>query len=144
MHLNKNMKLAIVAACVVAAFTYGLRLISPNRDGRKLLEVQTVAFGLPVFSGLKEVEHTVSSGYTSVLVSRRFKCLSGCEGVVEYYSKYLTANGWSQTTPNDHARDETLFRKGDLTISVFWTLYGTTYDYAIDTSWFCRLKRPPA
>ena len=46
--MSRNVQLAIVAACVILAFVYGLRRASHNRDDQKLREVQMAAWSLPV------------------------------------------------------------------------------------------------
>jgi len=136
--VRRDIKIGIVVALVTVAFVLGLRRISPNRDERKLREVQAVAWSLPVFSGLREVESTTNSGYTSVMVTRRFKCVSNCDGAHEYYSKALVASGWTRDSSSQQSSREMLFRKGDLSISVFQGGSSQVYDYAIDTTWRYR------
>lgn len=86
MRLSRSIQLTFIVACVIVAFVFGLRRISPNRDGRKLQEVQTVSSTLPVFPEFEEVESGTHSGYTSASVIRRFKFVSNCAAVDEYYS----------------------------------------------------------
>ena len=137
MRMNRGIKILIVVACVTVAFFLGLSRFSANRDGRKLQEVQAVAWKLPVFSGFREVESSTTSGSVSAMVTRRFKCISDCDGAVEYYSQTLGASGWSRDS-SMRSRNETLFRKGDLTISVFRSEASNVYDYALDVTWRSR------
>lgn len=137
MRVKRNILLAIVAACVIVAFLYGLRRISPNRDGRKLQEAQAVAWNLPVFSGFREVESSTNSGYTSAMVTRRFKCVSNCDAAQEYYSQILVATGWIRDSSHQSLR-EVLFRKGDLSVSIFRSESSQVYDYALDVTWRSR------
>lgn len=102
----------------------------------------TISSGLPVYSGLRELQSSTNSGYTSAMVTRRFNCVSDCVGVTEYYSQILTANGWTQSPSADLPRGETLFRKGDLSISLSRSQSARGYDYAIDISWQSSLKGP--
>lgn len=140
MRLHRDLKILIVGVCVIVAFIFGLSRFSPNRDGRKLQEVQAISSSLPVFSGLRELQSSTNSGYTSAMVTRRFKCVSDCAGVTEYYSQMLTANGWSRNPSENLPRGETLFRKGELSISLFRSESSQYYDYAIDISWQSPLK----
>jgi hypothetical protein len=138
MRWSRNIQLAIVAACIIVAFVYGLTRISPNRDGRKLHEVQTVSSSLRVFPGFREVESSTHSGYTSASVTRRFRCVSNCATVNEFYSQMLEANGWSRSSLAIQPHGETLFRKKDLAISIFQSESSHVYDYAIDITWQFR------
>lgn len=138
MRVSRNMKLAIVAVCVIVVFVFGLRRASPNRDDQKLREVQTVAFSLPVFSGFREVESSTNSGYTSASVTRRFKCISNCDAVNQYYSEVLGTAGWSRDSSDTQSRNEILFRKGDLSVSVFRSESSQVYDFALGTTWRFR------
>lgn len=138
MRVNRNVQLAIVTVFVIAAFLFRLRRASPNRDGQKLREVQMVSFSLPVFSGFRERESSTHSGYTSAGVTRRFKCLSNCDAVNEYYSQVLGATGWSRDFSDGQSPNEILFRKGDLTVSVFRSKSSEVYDFAIDVWWRFR------
>ncbi len=97
-----------------------------------------MAFTLPVFSGFREVEPSTNSGYTSASVTRRFKCISSCEAVNQYYSEVLSATGWSRDSSDTQSRNEILFRKGDLSISIFRTESSQAYDFALGTTWRSR------
>lgn len=137
MRVNRNIKIAIAGACVTVAFVLGLARISPNRDGQKLQEIQAVIWGLPVYSGFREVESSTNSGYTSASVTRRFKCVSNCDAAVEYYSQTLAATEWSRDS-HTGSRNETLFRKSDLTVSIFRSESSQVYDYALEVTWRYR------
>lgn len=134
MLVKRDVKIAAVVACVTVAFYLGLARISPNRDGRKLQEVQSVAWHLPVFSGFRETESSTNSGYTSAMVTRRFRCVASCDDAVDYYSQLLAASGWTRDSSGG-SPNETLFRKGDLAVSIFHTQSSQVYDYAIDVTW---------
>ena len=142
MRLHRDLRIVIVVACVIVAFYFTLSRLSANRDGKKLQEIQAISSGLPVYSGLRELQSSTNSGYTSAMVTRRFNCVSDCVGVTEYYSQILTANGWTQSPSADLPRGETLFRKGDLSISLSRSQSARGYDYAIDISWQSSLKGP--
>jgi len=136
-HVNRNVKIAFVGACATGAFFIGLARISPNRHGGKLQEVQAVAWSLPAFSGFRELESSTNSGYTSAMVTRRFNCFSNCDAVVEYYSPMLLESGWNRESSTASA-GETLFRRGDLSISISRSQSPRGYDYSIDVTWRYR------
>lgn len=140
MRLNRDLKILVGVACVIVAFYFGLSRLSANRDGRKLQDVQAISSNLPVFSGLRELQSSAKSGYTSAMVTRRFKCVSDCAGVNEYYAQILSANGWKRMPSADLPTGETLFRKGDLSISLSRSESSRGYDFAIDISWQSSLK----
>ena len=93
-----------------------------------------VAWSLPVFPGFQERESSARSSYTSASVTRRFKCVSDCDSVNEFYSQALSATGWNRDSSDTNAR-EIVFRKGDLSVSIFRSDSSQVYDFALDTTW---------
>lgn len=105
---------------------------SPNRNDRKLQEIQIGIRQIPKYPGSNMIYEDTSSRFMDAGVYQDFRTKGSFDDIKEFYTRTLIPTGW-RLKRNDHEFIE--FSKGDFTISIQRGTWDSNWDYAISYIW---------